>query len=219
MPMPADVLVFDMDGVLLQSNTLKHEAMLDLFEMGEAQRQAVARYNLGAGGVPRRQKFAHIWAEILGRPYGPAIEEALADAYEHALGRRLLEVPLVEGVQAFIESCGLPCHVCTAAPEHEAREVLSQRGLAGLFERIFGAPATKQEALATIAHIARCTPDRLLFFGESSADLEAARAIGCRFVGVTREKNDFAHDEVPTIRDFADEARLQQASRAASAQR
>jgi beta-phosphoglucomutase-like phosphatase (HAD superfamily) len=219
MPSPVDVLVFDMDGVLLQSNQIKHEAMLDLFEMDEAQRQAVASYNLGTGGVPRRQKFAHIWAEILGRPYGPAVEGALADAYERALGRRLLEVPLVEGVQAFIESCALPCHVCTAAPEREAREVLSRRGLAGQFERIFGAPTTKQEALAAITRIARCAPERILFFGDSFADLEAARAAGCRFVGVTREKNDFAHDDVPTIRDFADEARLNQASRAASVMR
>jgi phosphoglycolate phosphatase-like HAD superfamily hydrolase len=219
MPLSADVLVFDMDGVLLQSNHLKHEAMLDLFEMDEAQRRSVERYNQGAGGVPRRRKFAHIWSDILARPYDPAVEETLAGAYERALRQRLLDAPLVEGVRMFIESCGQPCFVCTAAPDAEARELLSHRGIDGLFEGVFGDSMSKQGALAAIAAISGCAADRIVFFGDSEADLQAARAAGCRFVGVTREKNDFAREDVPTLRDFDDRPRLLDALRAAARQR
>lgn len=211
MQIPADTLVFDMDGVLLQSNWLKHDAMLDLFEMDAGQRLQVERYNLGAGGVPRRQKFVHIWANILGRVYGPEVEEALSEAYAHALDHRLLSVPLVEGVQAFIESCERPCYVCTAAPESEAHDLLAKRGLADLFAGIYGGSSSKQSALEAIASIAKHKGDRLLFFGDSHADLRAARTAGCRFVGVVREKNDFVGEELPTIRDFQDHKRLQDA--------
>ncbi|MFZ2990283.1 HAD family hydrolase [Ideonella sp.] len=212
---PADTLVFDMDGVLLQSNRLKHDAMLALFEMDAAQRLAVERYNLGAGGVPRQQKFAHIWVAILGRAYGAEVEAALASAYALAIARRLLDVPLVEGVQDFVESCGMPCYVCTAAPDAEAHELLTRRGLAGLFAGIHGSSTSKHMALEAIARQAKLPTDRLLFFGDSHADWQAARAAGCRFVGVTREKNDFVGEAVPTIRDFDDKERLQDALKAA----
>ncbi|WP_374429935.1 HAD family hydrolase [Ideonella dechloratans] len=208
MQIPADTLVFDMDGVLLLSNRLKHDAMLDLFDMDAGQRLEVERYNLGAGGIPRRQKFAHIWANILRREYGPAVEEALSSAYTRALDRRLLSVPLVEGVKTFIESCGLPCYVCTAAPETEAYELLAKRGLAGMFAGIYGGSKSKQSALEAIARLNNHKADRLLFFGDSQADLLAARAVGCRFVGVLRERNDFAGEALPTIRDFLDHRRL-----------
>jgi phosphoglycolate phosphatase-like HAD superfamily hydrolase len=208
---PADILVFDMDGVLLQSNRLKHDAMLGLFDMNSAQRLEVERYNLSAGGIPRRQKFEHIWRQILGRSYGPAVEATLSEAYAQALEHRLLSVPLVEGVQAFIESCGRPCYVCTAAPEAEARDVLSRRGLASLFAGIYGSASTKQTALDAIASISCHAVDRMLFFGDSRADWLAARAAGCLFVSVTREKNDFAGEEIPVIRDFQDAVRLHQA--------
>lgn len=219
MQISVDAMVFDMDGVLLQSNQIKHHAMLDLFEMDEAQRRAVERYNLGAGGVPRREKFAHIWANLLGRPYGPEVEARLAANYERMLGEHLMNAPLVEGVATFVEESGCPCYVCTAAPVDEAREVLTHRKLILLFRAIFGAPTSKADALRAIARIDGTSTDRVLFFGDSRADLDAARAVGCRFVGVTREKNDFSGGDVPTIRDFEDRTRLEPALQAARPQR
>lgn len=199
-----DALVFDMDGVLLQSNHIKHRAMLALFDGDAPTREAIDHYNRSTGGVPRKQKFAHIWTQILHRTYDAEVEGRLAKAYEDALENSLLDAPLVEGVAKFLAECAIPCFVCTAAPEDEAARLLARAGLLGLFRGVCGASMSKAQALTAVTSHIGCDVERVLFFGDSSADLEAARSAGTRFVGVTREKSDFTGDSIPTIFSFED---------------
>lgn len=51
------VIAFDMDGVVLKSKWLKHQAMLDLFRSWPNHLQAIDQYNRAAGGVPRAEKI------------------------------------------------------------------------------------------------------------------------------------------------------------------
>jgi phosphoglycolate phosphatase-like HAD superfamily hydrolase len=67
---------------------------------------------------------------------------------------------------------------------------------------------SKAQALAAVTSRVGCAVERVLFFGDSRADLHAARSAGARFVGVTREKIDFTGDEVPTIFGFEDREAL-----------
>lgn len=203
-----DALVFDMDGVLLQSNHIKHDAMLALFDVDAQRKAAIAQYNQANGGVPRKKKFAHIWTYILSRPYGAEVEHQLADAYESALEQALNAAPLVEGVDAFIAGSNLPCFVCTAAPEEEALRVLEGRTMLARFKAVYGGSITKAQALAQVVSSGGHAPERVIFFGDSRADLEAARSAAVRFVGVTREKVDFPVGSVPTIFNFEDRKAL-----------
>ncbi|NDY92804.1 HAD family hydrolase [Ideonella sp. TBM-1] len=205
-----------MDGVLLQSNHIKHDAMLALFDVDAQKKVAIAQYNQAHGGVPRKQKFAHIWTCILSRPYDAQVERQLAGAYERALEEALSAAPLVEGVDAFIAGSDLPCFVCTAAPEDEASRVLAGRGLLAHFKVVYGGSTTKAQALAQVASGVGRAPERVLFFGDSKADLEAARSAAVRFVGVTREKVDFLVGSVPTIFNFEDRKLLDLALHAAA---
>lgn len=52
--------VFDLDGVIVKTNLVKHSAMLSLFADHPEQRSAISEFILANGGVPRRDKLAHL---------------------------------------------------------------------------------------------------------------------------------------------------------------
>lgn len=111
-----------MDGVILQSNYVKHAAMLDLFAEWPQHISLIDQYNRGGGGIPRKAKFRHIWEQILRLPYDHAVESALAKQYELALTESLLEAPIVEGVDRLFTAADVPIYVCSAAPQEEVHK-------------------------------------------------------------------------------------------------
>jgi beta-phosphoglucomutase-like phosphatase (HAD superfamily) len=115
-----DALVFDVDGVLLQSNHRKHHAMLALFDADAQVKAAIDLYNRNSGGIPRKQKFAHIWTQILKRTYDANVEQDLARAYAQALEQSLLDAPLVEVSQTSLPRAG--CHASCARRRQRARQ-------------------------------------------------------------------------------------------------
>jgi len=195
-------LVFDMDGVILLSNEIKHQALLRLFEDHSGHLDRISAYNRSAGGVPRAQKFRHIWERILGREYSPQTEEVLSARYVALLGKGLLEAPLMEGIESFLSGNDLPKYVCSAAPQEEVELQIRHHRLRYHFAHLYGAPVAKCEALADIIARVGCEPRQVLFFGDALADLEAAEAAGTTFVGVVRERNNFGNVRCPTLTDF-----------------
>lgn len=58
--MSATPLVFDLDGVIVKTNFVKHAGMLSLFAEDSSQQDAISQYILANGGVPRREKLTHL---------------------------------------------------------------------------------------------------------------------------------------------------------------
>src|SRR5690606_28142226 len=77
-------LVFDCDGVVLDSNRVKTEAFYQVaLPYGEAAAQAFVAYHTANGGISRYKKFAHFLHEIVPQlaehSSGPTLDEMLAD--------------------------------------------------------------------------------------------------------------------------------------------
>jgi beta-phosphoglucomutase-like phosphatase (HAD superfamily) len=193
-----------MDGVILQSNHIKHAAMLDLFAKWPQYINLIEQYNRGGGGIPRKTKFRHIWEQILRLPYDGTVESTLAKHYELALADSLLDAPIVEGIDRLFTDANVPIYVCSAAPEEEVRRQLEHRHFAAHVAAAFGDTMGKADALRQVIVESSALPREIVFFGDSSADRAAAIEVGVRFVAVIREKNDFIETNCPKIVDFRD---------------
>lgn len=208
--MEAKALVFDMDGVLIESHFLKQQAFLDLFSSYTDHLPTIAEYNLVSGGIPRVRKFRHICQSILNIPYDAGTAARLCGAYE----RRMLEVlpgaPLVDGIKAYLRDSQVPMYVSTAAPEAEATSFLDGLGLLPAFVKVFGYPTEKPEALLCVAAEQEISPQAIVFFGDSISDLQAAKTVGTRFIGITAEKNDFVGMVIPTVPGFGDPVKIRE---------
>ena len=180
-------IVFDCDGVILDSNRLKSDAMGDaLTDEPDECRQAFVAYHREHGGVSRYVKFAHYFENMYPDPDAEARTRDALVRYASLVQKGLQECDELPGLRpllARIEAGGLACFVNSGGDEEEVRAALTERGLAPYFAAIFGSPKTKPENMTRIAAIDNGMPG--LFFGDARSDFEAAAASGFDFVFVT----------------------------------
>ena len=180
-------LVFDCDGVILNSNRVKTDAFYQTaLPYGEAAAQAMVDYHVANGGVSRYLKFAHFLEQLVpeyaaGRS-GPNLDELL-EHYSNAVLEGLLSCEVAPGLEQLRERTpNTRWLIVSGGDQAELRHVFAQRGLAELFDGgIYGSPDTKDEILArelqnnTIQMPA-------LFLGDSKYDYQAASTAGLDFV-------------------------------------
>lgn len=183
-------LVFDCDGVILDSVPVKTRAFARLAEpYGSEAMDRFVMYHTVHGGVSRYKKFAWFFREVLGRE--------ISEQESAAWGRRFAEYaldevrrcPLIPGAQDVLDAWRgrLPLYVCSGAPQEELNLVLRERGLDGCFAGIHGSPPAKTPLLAKIVRLAGVEPQAALMVGDAVTDRNAAEDVGARFYGVGPE--------------------------------
>lgn len=176
-------LVFDCDGVLLDSNRIKTDAFRQVaLRFGPEAAEALVQYHVQNGGISRYRKFEHLLTGILGQSAGEAQVTELADAYGECVYRELLRCSVSEGLHELREgTAGQAWMVVSGGDERELRRVFSARRLSPLFDRgIHGSPATKEQILEREMASGNLKLPAL-FIGDSRYDHEAASRAGLRF--------------------------------------
>jgi len=185
---PGRVLVFDFDGVILDSATLKRQAFADLYaEEPDERRRAVVAYLGRRGGQPREVKFRHIEGQILGRDAGEARIRELCERFKANVEQRLLEAPAIPGALAFLDRWQdrRPLYLLSATPEAELKAIAERRGLARYFVEVIGSPPDKVTGLRNLLVRHGHAAAETVMIGDSYNDYRAARSNGTAFIGVT----------------------------------
>jgi phosphoglycolate phosphatase-like HAD superfamily hydrolase len=179
-------LVFDCDGVLLDSNRIKTDAFRQVaLRYGADAADALVRFHVENGGVSRYRKFEHLLTAILGHPTNEAEVKVLTDAYGECVYRELLQCDMTAKLHELREAMsGQAWMVVSGGDEQELRRVFAARGLDKLFDRgIYGSPATKEEIFKREIRSGNLQLPAL-FVGDNRYDHEAAHRAGLHFAFV-----------------------------------
>lgn len=189
--MPLKCLVFDCDGVILDSVPVKTRAFARLAEpYGPEARDRFVMYHARHGGVSRYLKFEWFFREILDREITPEESAEWGRKFEEYALEEVRKCDLIPGARETLEKWRgiLPMYVCTGAPRGEVSFILAERGLANYFNGILGSPPGKNELLHEIVHdLARVLPEEALMIGDATTDRDAALANGTLFYAVGPE--------------------------------
>lgn len=189
--MPLDLgtyatLVFDCDGVILDSNQIKTEAFRGIASRyGEAAASELVAYHQKHGGISRYRKFEHLFHGILGRAPQDGELASCLTAFAGSVHAELLSCDIAPGLQELRGvTPGASWMIVSGGDQAELREIFHQRSIAHLFDGgIFGSPTTKDEILrAQLGSGVLRQPGLLL--GDSQLDYECARQAGLDFVFV-----------------------------------
>lgn len=180
-------LIFDCDGVVLNSNHLKTAAFWKTTQhFGESASKAMVDYHKTNGGVSRYIKFRY-FLEHIAPIYAPyvkpkSLDDLIAD-YAKAVKQELLECEMATGLTEMRKQTQeAQWMIVSGGDQVELREVFSARGIADWFDGgLFGSPDAKPEILAReIANGNIQYP--AIFIGDSQFDYQCAKASGIDFV-------------------------------------
>jgi phosphoglycolate phosphatase-like HAD superfamily hydrolase len=182
-------IIFDFDGVIVNSNKLKARVYeLTALAYGASPEQALelANYHVQFGGISRYIKLEYFLTDIVKQP---ATKEALSSLLKafNQQSMKLLEncevaEKIVELKNATPNSRWM---VISGSSQDELRLVLKDKNLAHLFEAgIFGSPEMKIP-IAEREIIQNNIQYPVLFIGDSRYDYETADAFDFDFVFLT----------------------------------
>lgn len=180
-------LIFDCDGVVLNSNAIKSEAFYQVaLPFGHEAAQALVDYHVENGGISRYEKFHYFLNEIVADHPDKAAKgnlETLLSSFAEIVKKRLLSCEVAEGLDVFRNATfHARWLVVSGSDQKELREIFLYKGLVEFFDGgIFGSPDTKEAILHREFDCGNiCKP--ALLFGDSKYDYHAALSAGVDFI-------------------------------------
>lgn len=184
-------LVFDCDGVLLNSNQVKTKAFYQAtLPYGQAAAQAMVEYHVANGGISRYKKFHYFLQQLVPR-FAPEVKgpnlEQLLDTYAQQVRQGLLTCEVADGLEELrAQTSEARWLVVSGGDQSELREIFALRELADMFDGgIFGSPDTKDQILACELKSGNIKKPAL-FLGDSRYDYLAARRVALDFLFLYR---------------------------------
>jgi phosphoglycolate phosphatase-like HAD superfamily hydrolase len=201
-----EVLVFDFDGVILESADIKTRAFREMFAAHPDWVEEIIAYHEANAGISRFLKFRHIYGHMLGRPLGPEEERVLGERFAALVIEEVVRCPFVPGALELLQAYSgrRPLFVASGTPDDELRRIVAARNLAALFRGVYGAPKGKPAILEEILTMTGTPRASLLFVGDGWSDYEAAEAAGVGFIGRARpgRPHPFEGLGVPVVTDL-----------------
>lgn len=179
-------IVFDCDGVILNSNKTKVNAYYAVAKkMGgtDAEAQALVEHHIAKGSFPRNGKIEYYLNHIKKEPITATLMQQYMLAFDEYLDTALLECEVAPNLSALKAATPQArWMLLSGGDQAELRRVFPKRNLAHLFEAgIFGGPDQKEEVLAREKQNGNIQLPAL-FVGDSKYDHQAATGAGLDFV-------------------------------------
>ncbi|QBF81871.1 HAD family hydrolase [Shewanella maritima] len=198
-----EAIIFDCDGVILDSNQLKIEAM----------RNALVAQNLAEESVNEcvelfaknfgRSRFYHVdifCDEILDvdDDVKHHLKAQLLQSYSQQCKKLYMTASLTPSVEVVLQRSEAVKYVASGSEQNELNTIFERRGLAKYFSKILGSPTKKTEL---VRQIVSEVSGVAVMIGDARSDLEAAQENNIDFIYYSPYSN---VDE--TMRELAKES-------------
>ena len=187
---PLDILsynsvIFDCDGVILDSNRLKSEAFYECVKHYPPDIvNAFIGYHKANGGISRYAKFEHFLRNMVNN-YSEVMLQHLLSEYQKITIDGLLRCPICDGCLDLIQYIyrRMQLFVVSGGSQEDLRHVFKKRDLEKYFVEIHGSPKTKVDILRDFSDRSLLAGN-VLYIGDSRLDHQVAEEMKVDFVFV-----------------------------------
>lgn len=181
-------LIFDFDGVLVNSVEIKTNAFAELYRAyGEVVVSKVMEHHLANGGISRFEKLRHYHREFLSQTLTDRKFKELEAEFSSLVVEQVVSAPEIQGASDMIEYffSVVPMGINSGTPQSELEKILNRRKWSNYFQIVCGSPATKVKNLHDLLEHLKVEPARSLFLGDAPADYESAQITGIKFLAIS----------------------------------
>ena len=181
-------IVFDCDGVILNSNKIKTDAFFNAtIKYGEENAHKLVNYHIKNGGISRNKKFEVFITEILNKDLDKLLYSELLEKFSKYTLGKLMTCEVVEGLDELKDFfCNTKWLIVSGGNQSELRSTFKNRLLDTYFENgIYGSPDSKEKILTReIKNQNIIFP--ALYIGDSKYDYEVATKHGLDFIFISQ---------------------------------
>lgn len=180
-------IIFDFDGVILDSVSMKTEAFRCLFDSFEAiDVNTFIVYHQKNGGISRYAKIRYFFETILGQPIEEAEIRRYANRYSELTKEALIQPnyfikDCMEFIQEHYQSFRM--HIASGADEEDLRYICDHLGVTHYFVSIHGSPTPKNHLVKTLLFTNAYSFEETILIGDSINDYDAAKENTIAFYG------------------------------------
>jgi phosphoglycolate phosphatase-like HAD superfamily hydrolase len=179
-------IIFDFDGVILNSHIIKAQAFYEIFKIfGKAKAKKAQKYHLSKAGISRYKKFNYIKKNILKN--SKIKNKQLNIHFTNYCLKKIINLKINAKLLKFLKSNykKYEFFISTGSPQREIIYILKKKKLYFFFRKIYGSPSTK------IKHIKKIKKKnkKRIFIGDSIDDLKAAKETGTNFLLKIHQQN------------------------------
>lgn len=177
-------IVFDFDGVILDSADIKTVAFRKLFFDFPEQIDAIIKYHTDNMGISRYDKFRYIYKNILMLPLTEEEERNLGKRFSDIVLKEILEAPFVRGAIEFLQDSdrSTSFFVASGTPHDELDFITKKREVNQWFTEVHGTPKGKVDIILDIMERYGYKKNEVVFVGDAESDRKAAVKTGIHFV-------------------------------------
>ena len=184
-------IIFDCDGVVLNSNSIKTNAFYKLSKpFGDASAKTLIDYHKNNGGISRYKKFDYFVRNIISNQLDKRNEEEvkklikkLCDEYGEIVIESLSNAEVAIGLKDLRQKTkNSDWIIVSGGDQKELRLVFEKKNISKYFNKgIFGSPKSKYEIIEKCLY--KKIIDRpAIFIGDSKLDYKVANYFGIDFV-------------------------------------
>lgn len=198
-------IIFDFDGVIVESADIKTEAFKELFCDYPQKIGKILRYHLENAGISRYVKFRYIYEQILRKELLKDREIGLGERFSQIVQQKILSAPFVAGAKKFLDTYrnSYQFFIASGTPKEELCNIIYLKGLQGYFKAIYGSPKEKIDIINDIIKDYNFAKDEVAYVGDARSDRIAAKQAGIVFIERKANENSSLEDRSRAIRDLS----------------
>ena len=198
-------IIFDFDGVLVESAEIKTKAFEMLFSDYPDTIDDIVQYHKKNMGISRYVKFRYIYENILKQSLSSHKENELGKRFSELVLTQVIKASLVAGTEEFLNKNvnTYDFFIVSGTPEEELRMIVNKRKIKHFFKEIHGAPKQKTEVIDAILQRYSLGKKEVVFVGDAESDKIAAEKPGVVFVvRLNNENKQEFQSHQPRINDL-----------------
>lgn len=199
-------ILFDFDGVILDSMKIKGDGFVELFKSyPEHDVKLLEAYHYANGGISRFEKIRYFFETIRKTKISTQEIEILANEFGKIIATNLFDKRnlIRESVVFIQDNCArYNCHIVSGAEHQELNALCLHFGLTSYFKSVEGSPTVKSKLVSDLLKSRSYREEETLLIGDSINDYLAAFENKINFYGYNNPALKSLGNYLETFNDF-----------------